>query len=56
MSLTQSARSLIPLVIGLAVGGVGVTLFQESMPGAKGSPQEQVAKLVEKLKFDVRVL
>jgi hypothetical protein len=29
MSLAQSIRPLIPLVIGLAVGGVGATLFQE---------------------------
>ena len=50
MSLAQSARSLIPLVIGLAVGGVGVTLFQESMPGAVGSPQERADKLEITLK------
>lgn len=50
MSFAQSLRSLIPLVIGLAVGGVGAVLFQESMPGAAGSPQEQVNKLETELK------
>ena len=50
MSLAQSARSLIPLVIGLAVGGVGAILFQESMPGAEGSPQARADKLEAELK------
>lgn len=43
-------RSLLPLLIGLAVGGVGATLFRESMPGREGSPQERVAKLESELK------
>ena len=50
MSLAQSLRSVIPLVIGLTVGGVGAILFQESMPGAAGSPQELVNKLELELK------
>lgn len=50
MPLAQTLRSLIPLVIGLAVGGVGAVLFQESMPGAEGSPQERAAKLELELK------
>ena len=50
MPLAQSLRSLIPLVIGLAVGGVGAILFQESMPGAEGSPKELAAKLESELK------
>ena len=50
MPLAQTLRSLIPLVIGLAVGGVGAILFQESMPGAEGSPKELAAKLELELK------
>jgi hypothetical protein len=50
MSLPQSIRSLIPLVIGLVVGGVGATLFSESMPGAEGSPKERADKLELELK------
>lgn len=37
MSLAQNLRSLIPLIIGLAVGGAGVAMFRESMPGAAGT-------------------
>ena len=50
MPLDQTLRSLIPLVIGLAVGGVGAVLFQESMPGAEGSPQDRANKLEVELK------
>ena len=50
MPLTQTLRTLIPLVIGLAVGGVGAVLFQESMPGAEGSPQERAGRLEAELK------
>jgi hypothetical protein len=50
MSFAQSVRSSIPLVIGLAVGGVGATLFLESMPGAGGSPEERTNKLELALK------
>lgn len=50
MSLAQSIRSMIPLVIGLLVGGVGVTLFQQSMPGAEGSATERANKLEGELK------
>jgi hypothetical protein len=49
MPLPQSIRSLIPLVIGLAVGGVGATLFLQSMPGAEGSPEERANKLESEL-------
>lgn len=41
---------MIPLVIGLLVGGVGVTLFQDSMPGAEGSAKERANKLEGELK------
>ena len=50
MSFAQSIRPLIPLVIGLAVGGVGATMFLQSMPGAEGSPEERAAKLEVELK------
>ena len=50
MSLSDSLRSLIPLVIGLAVGGVGAILFQESLPVGEGSPQENAARLEIELK------
>jgi hypothetical protein len=41
---------LIPLVVGLVVGGVGVTLFLESMPGAAGSDKERADRLERELK------
>ncbi len=50
MILHPSIRSLIPLFIGLAVGAVGASLFQESMPGSEGSPQERANKLEIELK------
>lgn len=50
MPLPQSIRQLIPLVIGLAVGGVGATMFLQSMPGSAGSPEERAAKLEVDLK------
>jgi hypothetical protein len=45
MSLASSLRSFVPLAIGLVVGGVGVTMFMESAPGAPGSPEERASKL-----------
>lgn len=50
MALPQSIRSLVPLVIGLAVGGVGAVLFQQSMTGAEGTPEQRAAKLEVELK------
>src|ERR1043166_3549790 len=50
MTLPHSIRSLIPLVVGLAVGGVGATLFLQSMPGGEGSPEERANKLEIELK------
>jgi hypothetical protein len=50
MSLAQSIRPLIPLVIGLAVGGVGATLFQQSMIGEKDSPEARAARMEVELK------
>lgn len=46
----QSLRSLIPLGIGLLVGGVGATLWIQSMPAAEGSPEERANKLELELK------
>jgi hypothetical protein len=50
MALPQSIRQLIPLVIGLAVGGVGAVLFQQSLTGGEGTPEQRVAKLEVELK------
>jgi hypothetical protein len=50
MSLPQSVRSLIPLIVGLLIGGVGATLFVESMPGAVGSDKERADRLERELK------
>ena len=41
---------MLPLLIGLVVGGVGVTMFLESMPGSAGSPEERANKLEIELK------
>ncbi len=46
---TQSLRSVLPLVIGLAVGGLGVGLFQHSRPGEEGSPEKQIQHLESEL-------
>ena len=46
---TQSFRSVVPLVIGLAVGGLGVGLFQHSTPGEAGSPEKQIQHLESEL-------
>jgi len=50
MTPAQAIRSALPLVAGLIVGGVGATLFMESMPGAEGSPKERADKLEHELK------
>ena len=50
MAFPRSIRALVPLVIGLVVGGVGATLFRESMPGGEGSPEERANKLEVELK------
>jgi len=46
---TQSLRSVLPLVIGLAVGGMAVGLFQQSKPGMAGSPEAQIQQLESEL-------
>ncbi|MBG7608757.1 MAG: hypothetical protein IZT59_12125 [Verrucomicrobia bacterium] len=50
MSFKETLRPLLPLAIGLAIGGVGATLFQQSMPGAPGSPEERAELLEVQLK------
>ena len=45
MSFVQSIRPVLPLVIGLLVGGLGTSMFLQSMPGAAGSPEERANKL-----------
>ena len=40
---------MLPLVIGLAVGGLGVGLFQHSRPGEAGSPEKQIQHLESEL-------
>lgn len=50
MQIFQSLRPMIPLVVGLALGGTGVTLFRDSMPAAAGSPEERAQKLELDLK------
>lgn len=50
MSFPTSLRPVAYLAIGLAVGGFGAILFRESLPGAAGSPEEQVRKLEAELK------
>lgn len=50
MPLSQSIRALLPLLLGVVVGGVGVALFRESLPGAEGSPEERANKLELELK------
>jgi len=50
MSFATTLRSAIPLALGLAIGGVGATLFLQSMPGEEGSPEERANKLEVELK------
>lgn len=50
MSLPTAVRAFVPLVIGLALGGLGVTLFRDSLPGAAGSPEERANALEVELR------
>ncbi len=50
MSFKETLRPLLPLAIGLAIGGAGATLFQQSMPGEPGSPEERAELLEFQLK------
>lgn len=50
MSLASSIRTMLPLAIGLLVGGVGVSLFRDSLPGVEGSPEVRANQLEHELK------
>lgn len=50
MSLPSSLKSFVPLAVGLVVGGVGVSLFQQSLIGGENSPEQRAAKLETELK------
>jgi len=50
MQTILSLRPLIPLAIGLALGGAGATLYRNSMPAAAGTPEERAQKLESDLK------
>lgn len=50
MSFKETLRPLLPLAIGLAIGGIGATLFEQSMPGDPGSPKERAELLEVQLK------
>jgi len=50
MPVVPALKSLAPLAVGVAVGIVGATLFRESLPGEKGSPEERAIELEVKLK------
>jgi len=50
MSLSTRLRFVLPLVLGLALGGSGVFLFQESLIGPEGSAEARAAALEVELK------
>ena len=50
MSFSQSLRTAVPLLIGLAIGGVGVAMFKDSLPGTEGTPEERANRAEAELK------
>ncbi|QJE94882.1 hypothetical protein [Luteolibacter luteus] len=50
MSFAQTLRTAVPLIVGVALGGIGSSLFLKSLPGAEGSPEKRVAELEVELK------
>ncbi|MFA7232641.1 MAG: hypothetical protein WC076_00870 [Terrimicrobiaceae bacterium] len=50
MPLPPSLNLLIPLLAGLAIGGIGATMFLQSLPGPEGSSEERATKLEVELK------
>ena len=50
MSLSSTIRTVVPLVIGLAIGGAGAVMFQQSLPGTEGSPEQRATQLELDLK------
>ena len=49
MISSTAFRSVLPLVVGLLVGGLGVGLFQHSKPGKEGSPEARIQHLESEL-------
>ncbi|WP_035615129.1 hypothetical protein [Haloferula sp. BvORR071] len=50
MSFADSIKPFLFLAVGLAVGGVGVMMFRDSLPGGQGSPEQRVSELEAQLK------
>lgn len=50
MALPSSLKSFVPLAAGLVIGGLGVSMFQQSLVGGKDSPEHRAAKLEADLK------
>ncbi len=50
MSLAQTLRPVIPLALGLVIGGAGVSMFRSSLTGADGSPEKRAAELEVRLR------
>lgn len=50
MKLPASVRSAFLLLIGLAIGGVGMSLFKDSLTGPEDSPEHRIATLERDLK------
>jgi hypothetical protein len=50
MPVAEALKSILPLVVGVAVGVAGATLFRGSLTGEEGSPEEKAAKLEVALK------
>jgi hypothetical protein len=48
--MPSAIRSLLPLVIGLAVGGMAVTWYGRSLPGEPGSAEERAKRFERDLK------
>ncbi|MBC8127419.1 MAG: hypothetical protein H8M99_09805 [Gloeobacteraceae cyanobacterium ES-bin-144] len=56
MAFAQSIRPFISLVIGLAVGGTGAIMFQQSLPAVAGSPEARANKMeLELKKANIRI-
>ncbi|MFZ9936299.1 MAG: hypothetical protein ACO3JG_04490 [Luteolibacter sp.] len=50
MTFPSSLRPVIPLIVGLALGGVGISMYRQSLTGSEGSAEERAAKLEVELK------
>ncbi len=45
----MNLRLILALALGLFIGGAGVTLFHDSLPATKGSPEEKASQLESEL-------